>query len=93
VRTLLAYLISGYGSEAKSLQVLREFIQECLVATAHEKVDILNLLTNGLRGNVLNCDFRSIAVMNTIMPSLEDGFKIFLEVFDRRLFCRGLVRS
>ena len=93
MRTLLTYLISGYGSEPKSLQVPREFIQECLVATAHEKVDILNPLFNGLSGNVLDCDFRSIAVMNTIMPSLKHGLKILLEVFERRLFCVGLVRS
>ena len=55
------------------------------MAAVHEKADVLYFLFDNLVSNLLNSHFRSITVVNAIMPSLEDGFEVLFELVERLL--------
>lgn len=82
----MKYAVACDGVEPKAGQVDREFRCECIVAPADEEVEVVDGFLDVVRRDPLQGEFRPVAVMDAVVPSLEECLEVVFHMRDGCLF-------
>jgi hypothetical protein len=83
--------VAGDPVESESREVLGKFCLERVMAAADEKANIIDCLLYLSWRDGLQCDFRSVAVVDAVVSSLEEVLIVRFHLV--HCICFGLVLS